>query len=121
MTKLLSGGRTDLLTDFVSNRSQRKFKAFLVKQPDGKVGFEFMQRAVKPGDDAAATPGVSKTSAAKKSASRVAAESPAPAKAADKLAAKKAPAKKAAVKKVAAAKSSAAKSPAKKAAKKAAR
>ena len=51
MGKLLTGGRTDLLTDFVSNRSRRKFKAFLVKQPDGKVGFEFMQRAVKPGGE----------------------------------------------------------------------
>ena len=49
MKKLLSTGRTDLLVDFVSNKSRRKFKAFLVKQPDGKIGFEFMQRAVKPG------------------------------------------------------------------------
>jgi DNA topoisomerase-3 len=47
MQKLLATGRTDLLTNFVS-RKNRKFKAFLVKTPEGKVGFEFMARAAKP-------------------------------------------------------------------------
>ena len=47
MHKLLRDGRTDLLEGFVSNRNGRKFKAFLVKQPDGKVGFEFAPRAPK--------------------------------------------------------------------------
>ncbi len=47
MQKLLATGKTDLLTDFVSNRNGRKFKAFLVKQKDGKVGFEFAPRAPK--------------------------------------------------------------------------
>ncbi len=47
MEKLLSAGRTDLLDGFVSNRNGRRFKAFLVKQPDGKVGFEFAPRAAK--------------------------------------------------------------------------
>src|SRR6185436_11818419 len=46
MKKLLESGRTDLLTGFVSKKN-RKFKAFLVKQPDGKVGFEFQPRAPK--------------------------------------------------------------------------
>lgn len=46
MEKLLATGRTDLLTNFVS-RKGRKFKAFLVKQSDGKIGFEFMARAPK--------------------------------------------------------------------------
>jgi DNA topoisomerase-3 len=46
MKKLLETGRTDLLTGFVS-RKNRKFKAFLVKQPDGKIGFEFQPRAPK--------------------------------------------------------------------------
>jgi len=46
MQKLLASGRTDLLTNFVS-RKGRKFKAFLVKQPNGKVGFEFMARPPK--------------------------------------------------------------------------
>jgi DNA topoisomerase-3 len=46
MRKLLDTGRTDLLTGFVSKKG-RKFKAFLVKQPDGKIGFEFQPRAPK--------------------------------------------------------------------------
>jgi DNA topoisomerase-3 len=46
MKKLLETGRTELLTGFVSKKN-RKFKAFLVKQPDGKVGFEFQPRAPK--------------------------------------------------------------------------
>jgi DNA topoisomerase-3 len=47
MQKLLATGKTDLLEAFVSNRTGRKFKAFLVKQPDGKIGFEFAPRALK--------------------------------------------------------------------------
>jgi DNA topoisomerase-3 len=46
MKKLLTSGRTDLLTGFVSKKG-RRFKAFLVKQPDGKIGFEFQPRAPK--------------------------------------------------------------------------
>ena len=46
MKKLLATGRTDLLTGFVSKKG-RRFKAFLVKQPDGKIGFEFQPRAPK--------------------------------------------------------------------------
>jgi DNA topoisomerase-3 len=46
MKKLLETGRTDLLTGFVSKKG-RRFKAFLVKQPDGKIGFEFQPRASK--------------------------------------------------------------------------
>jgi DNA topoisomerase III len=53
MEKLLQSGRTDLLDGFISNRNGRRFKAFLVKQPDGKIGFEFAPRAAK--DDAAKT------------------------------------------------------------------
>ena len=48
MKKLLAEGRTDLLTGFISKKG-RKFKAFLVKGPSGKVEFEFMARAEKPG------------------------------------------------------------------------
>ncbi|HET6719398.1 MAG TPA: DNA topoisomerase III [Rhodocyclaceae bacterium] len=48
MLKLLSTGRTDLLKDFVSNRTKRKFSAFLVLGTDGKVGFEFEKRVAKP-------------------------------------------------------------------------
>jgi DNA topoisomerase-3 len=43
MQKLLATGRTDLL-QFVSARTKRPFSAFLVRQPDGKVGFEFEAR-----------------------------------------------------------------------------
>jgi DNA topoisomerase-3 len=49
MAKLLNEGRTDLLRGFVSNRTRRKFGAFLVKKPDGSTGFEFEARPVKPG------------------------------------------------------------------------
>ncbi|WP_300454755.1 DNA topoisomerase III [Accumulibacter sp.] len=44
MQKLLSSGRTDLLRDFVSARTRRKFSAYLVRSSDGKVGFEFEKR-----------------------------------------------------------------------------
>jgi DNA topoisomerase-3 len=40
MRKLLKDRKTDLL-QFVSARTRRPFSAFLVVQPDGKVGFEF--------------------------------------------------------------------------------
>ncbi|WP_341677200.1 DNA topoisomerase III [Niveibacterium sp. SC-1] len=44
MHKLLSDGKTDLLKNFVSSRTRRKFSAFLVRGADGKVGFEFEKR-----------------------------------------------------------------------------
>ena len=43
MQKLLATGKTDLL-QFVSARTRRPFSAFLVRQPDGKIGFEFEPR-----------------------------------------------------------------------------
>jgi DNA topoisomerase-3 len=43
MEKLLASGKTDLL-QFVSARTKRGFSAFLVRQPDGKIGFEFEAR-----------------------------------------------------------------------------
>jgi DNA topoisomerase III len=46
MKKLLESGRTDLLPRFISKKN-RPFKAFLVKQPTGKIGFEFQPRAPK--------------------------------------------------------------------------
>ena len=55
MQKLLATGRTDLLTGFMSKKN-RKFKAFLVKTPVGKIGFEFLPRAEKK--PAAAKPAV---------------------------------------------------------------
>jgi len=89
--KLLEYGKTDLLDGFVSSRTNRKFKAFLVKQADGKVGFEFEPRAAKPGKDAkAGTKAAEKVGVAKTVV------------AAKKTVAKKAPVRKAAVKKVSA-------------------
>jgi DNA topoisomerase III len=46
MTKLLATGKTDLLDNFVSNKTRRKFKAFLSWDAKaGKVSFEFEPRA----------------------------------------------------------------------------
>ncbi|RLK36161.1 DNA topoisomerase III [Cupriavidus plantarum] len=101
--KLLTDGRTDLLTGFKSSRTGRNFKAFLVKQPDGKIGFEFEAREPKAGAKGAAAKPAAKTSA--KSAAKTDDGAPAekaPVKAAgktaSKTAAKKAPPKTAAKK-----------------------
>ncbi|MFS8934348.1 DNA topoisomerase III [Cupriavidus taiwanensis] len=115
--KLLNEGKTDLLTGFKSSRTGRNFKAFLVKQPDGKIGFEFEAREPKAGaktaakaasrgtaeaEAAPATKAATKTAA--KTATKTAATKTAAAKApAKKAAAKKAPAKTAAAKKTRAA------------------
>lgn len=53
MKKLLATGRTDLLKNFISARTKRKFSAFLVRGADGKVGFEFEKREPKPKSAAA--------------------------------------------------------------------
>jgi DNA topoisomerase III len=53
VAKLLNTGKTDLLHRFISKKG-RPFSAFLVKQPDGKIGFEFAPReAKKPAKTAA--------------------------------------------------------------------
>jgi DNA topoisomerase-3 len=46
VTKLLAEGKTDLLKNFVSNKTGRKFEAFLAVK-DGKVSFEFVPREKK--------------------------------------------------------------------------
>jgi len=46
MVKLLATGRTDLLHRFISKKG-RPFSAFLVRQPDGRVGFEFAPRPAR--------------------------------------------------------------------------
>ncbi|AXA92459.1 DNA topoisomerase III [Massilia sp. YMA4] len=109
MAKLLNDGKTDLLPGFISQRTRRPFKAFLVRGKDGKISFEFEPRKEKPGAkpkagaEAAAEGGEEAAVApAKKTAAKKAAAKPA-AKAATKTAAKKAPAKKAAAKKTVAA------------------
>ena len=50
MRKLLHEGRTDLLRGFVSNRTRRKFAAYLVRKPDGSTGFEFEARSERSGE-----------------------------------------------------------------------
>jgi len=80
MHKLLATGRTDLLRNFVSARTKRKFSAFLVRGADGKVGFEFEKREPKakaPGKAAAKAP----AKAAAKAPAKAAAKAPAKASA----------------------------------------
>ncbi|WP_298012202.1 DNA topoisomerase III [uncultured Castellaniella sp.] len=94
MTQLLSTGKTRLFDGFVSSRTNRKFKAYLVRQDDGKIGFEFEPRPAKAGAKAA-TAG---KAAGKAGPAKTKAAAKAPAKTSAKTAAKtskaaKAPAK----------------------------
>ncbi|WP_256080525.1 DNA topoisomerase III [Massilia sp. YIM B04103] len=111
MAKLLNDGKTDLLPGFISQRTRRPFKAFLVRGKDGKISFEFEERkakapakgkaaAAEEGAEGAAEAAPAKKPAVKKAA---AAKTTAAKTTAAKPAAKKAPAKKAAAKKTAAA------------------
>ena len=47
MIKLLNEGKTDLFPGFISQRTRRPFKAFLVRGKDGKISFEFEERKPK--------------------------------------------------------------------------
>jgi DNA topoisomerase-3 len=117
MQKLLATGRTDLLKGFISNKTRRKFSAFLVRDPKtGKVAFEFEPRNPKAAPRAAAKvaaktepaanepvlkkaaakkPVAKKTAVKKVGAGDTAKKAPTKKAAAKKPAAKKAPAKKA--------------------------
>jgi len=102
MRKLLGDGRTELLRGFVSNRTRRKFAAYLVRKPDGSTGFEFEARPARPGaaegEPAAAGGGArgraasgaraAKSRAAPAEDAGSASEDPAPARSAAKAAAK---------------------------------
>jgi DNA topoisomerase-3 len=44
LQKLLTQGKTDLLTDFFSEKKKKKFSAFLVLDNKKRVGFEFESR-----------------------------------------------------------------------------
>jgi DNA topoisomerase III len=49
MSRLLASGKTALLENFVSNKTRRKFKAYLAyDKKEGKVIFEFEPRPAKP-------------------------------------------------------------------------
>jgi DNA topoisomerase-3 len=81
----LETGSTDLLTDFISNKNRRKFSAFLVRDPSGKVVFKFQEKKPK----VAAAPATTKATAeaivappAKKAAKKKPAKAPAKRKAA---------------------------------------
>jgi DNA topoisomerase-3 len=64
MTRLLATGKTALLENFVSNKTRRKFKAFLTYDgKEGKVVFAFEPRAAK-----VPAKGAAKKAAAKKDA-----------------------------------------------------
>ncbi len=92
MAKLLNDGKTDLLPGFVSQRTRRAFKAFLVRGKDGKISFEFEERKAKPaakgkaaaadsaadGADGAAEPAVKAVKpAARKAPAKTTAKAPA--------------------------------------------
>ncbi len=76
MSKLINEGKTDLMHRFISKKG-RPFSAFLVKKPDGNIGFEFAPRvraaragakeAGAAGTAESAMPVVARKSAAKKS------------------------------------------------------
>ena len=96
MAKLLNDGKTDLLPGFVSQRTRRPFKAFLVKGKDGKISFEFEERKAKaPAKGKAAAKAEPEAEGGEEAA-----------------VAKKAPAKKAPAKKATATKATAVKKPA---------
>lgn len=78
--KLLAEGKTDLLTGFKSARTGRVFKAFLVKQPDGKIGFEFEPRGEGKAAAKKTTTAAKKTAAAKAPAKTAAKKTTAAAK-----------------------------------------
>ncbi len=106
MSKLLTSGRTDLMENFVSNKTRRKFKAYLTYDAkEGKVMFAFEprpERGAKGG--AAGKTAAAKTAAAKEApvtgaaAAKAASTKGAPAKAAPAKTAA-APAKKTAARK----------------------
>lgn len=55
MQQLLQTGKSPLLQNFISKKG-RPFSAFLVRQPDGKIGFEFEEREAKAGGKGARAP-----------------------------------------------------------------
>jgi DNA topoisomerase-3 len=76
MRKLLADGRTDLLDGFISSRTRRKFKAFLVREPGGRVGFEFAPRPAREPAAGGAAPG-SRRTATRASAAAAGTDTPA--------------------------------------------
>lgn len=80
MAKLLSEGQTDLLTGFISNRTNRPFKAYLELGRGGKINFKFEEPTTKtaarknaPAKNAAVKTSTSTTSTGKKPAKKASA------------------------------------------------
>ena len=109
MTRLLTQGKTELLENFVSNKTRRKFKAYLgFDKKEGKVMFEFEPRPTKtaaskaPAAKAAAGKAIVGKSVPQSDASKAdAAETGAAKTVAGKKVASKAAAKKAVLKRAA--------------------
>ncbi|MDZ7592945.1 MAG: DNA topoisomerase III [Rubrivivax sp.] len=65
MTRLLATGKTALLEHFVSNKTRRKFKAYLAYDAkEGKVTFQFEPRPARPAGKAPAKKAAAKKTAA---------------------------------------------------------
>ncbi len=89
MQKLLETGKTSLLKGFVSNRTRKKFSAYLIRDAaSGKVGFEFEARVPRAPKAAKAAPKAEPTAARPTTAK--ARKAAAPAKVATKATANKA-------------------------------
>jgi DNA topoisomerase-3 len=102
MHKLLTGGRTDLLENFISNKTRRKFKAYLKFDPQqGKVVFEFEPRPQRGAAKGAPAKGGAQTSDTDAAAAKTAVRKTAAKSAAAPEREVAAPAKKTAAKKAA--------------------
>lgn len=78
---LLAEGRTPLINDFISKRTNRPFKAYLVWDPKKKtVGFEFEKREKEPKEGEVTAAPAEAAAEEKKPARRTAAKKAAPAK-----------------------------------------
>ncbi len=80
MAKLLNEGKTDLLPGFISQRTRRAFKAFLVRGKDGKTSFEFEERKAKLPAKTGTKAAVASDETAAKPAAKKAVKKPAKAK-----------------------------------------
>ena len=69
MSKLLDSGKTELLENFVSNKTRRKFKAYLAyDKKEGKVSFEFEPRPARPAPRPPRRPPAAKKATTRKAA-----------------------------------------------------
>lgn len=69
--ELIEKGKTPLIEDFISKRTNKKFSAFLVLNEKGGVSFEFLPRAAKPAGEKKAAKATAKKPAKKSTVKRV--------------------------------------------------